>query len=81
MEILTGRAVAPGVAVAEAVVLVAEDFRIPYRTVPPEKVSDEQALLDRAVQAAVRELEEQTEAWLLGPAGTPPRCSAGTSAC
>ncbi|HUU85337.1 MAG TPA: phosphoenolpyruvate--protein phosphotransferase [Phycisphaerae bacterium] len=61
MELFTGKAVASGVAVADAVVLVAEDVRIPYRTVPREKVADELTLLDTAVHTAIVELERQTE--------------------
>lgn len=59
MEILTGTAVCAGVAVAEAVVLEAEDFRIPRRTVATDAVAEQLSILDHAIQAAVGELEEQ----------------------
>ena len=36
MEILQGISVSPGVAIGEAVILDAEDYRIPYRTVTRE---------------------------------------------
>jgi phosphotransferase system enzyme I (PtsI) len=63
MEILRGIAVGPGVAIAEAVILEAEDYRIPYRTVPASEVATELAHLERAVAESVQELKEQEE-WL-----------------
>ncbi len=59
MEILTGTAVSPGVAVAEAVVLEAEDYRIPHRTVPQEEVAGQLALFESAVTSATAELQRQ----------------------
>lgn len=61
MEILRGISVAPGVAIGEAVVLEAEDYRIPYRTVQPDQVDAELTLLDHAITRSVEELIEQTE--------------------
>ena len=63
MEILRGISVAPGVAIGEAVVLEAEDYRIPYRTVPAEKVDAELACFEAALQRSIEELKEQEE-WL-----------------
>jgi phosphotransferase system enzyme I (PtsI) len=63
MEILRGIAVAPGVAIGEAVVLEAEDYRIPYRSVLPDAVEDELARLDAALRASIEELGKQAE-WL-----------------
>ena len=61
MEILTGAAVCAGVAVAEAVVLEAEDYRIPQRTVAASAVDGELGALDRALEAAVSELQRQCD--------------------
>ncbi len=61
MEILRGISVAPGVAIGPAVVLEAEDFRIPYRSVPSEAVGDELARLEQAFLDATEELQQQTE--------------------
>lgn len=63
MDILRGIAVGPGVAIGEAVVLDAEDYRIPFRTVAPEKVSGELEKLSAAFDTAREELETQSE-WL-----------------
>ncbi len=63
MEILRGIAVGPGVAIAEAVVLEAEDYRIPYRTVSAGEVEQELALFDTAVSKSIEELQQQEE-WL-----------------
>ena len=63
MEILRGITVAPGVAIGEAVVLEAEEYRIPYRTVVPDAVPDELARLDSAFAASIEELGKQAE-WL-----------------
>ncbi|MFQ5490627.1 MAG: phosphoenolpyruvate--protein phosphotransferase [Phycisphaerae bacterium] len=61
MEIFTGTAVAPGVAVAEAVVLEGEDHRIPLRTVHAEDVAGELKLLAAALEQSIAELHEQYE--------------------
>ena len=61
MEIFTGTSVAAGVAVAEAVVLEAEDYRIPERTVPTEDVSRQFELLESALSRAVAELQTQSD--------------------
>ncbi len=63
MEILRGISVAPGVAIAEAVILEAEEFRIPYRTVPADQMSVELECLDRALKESVAGLEQQRD-WL-----------------
>ncbi len=46
MEILRGISVAPGIAIGEAVILDAEDYRIPFRTVPGHQVDQELKILD-----------------------------------
>ena len=63
MEILRGISVAPGVAIGEAVVLEAEDYRIPYRTVPAEGVPNELSRLASAFEKSLEELEKQAS-WL-----------------
>ncbi len=63
MEILRGTAVAPGVAIGEAVVLEAEDYRIPYRTVPENQVERELAQLASAIERSIEELVQQ-RSWL-----------------
>ena len=68
MEILRGIAVSPGVAIGEAVVLEAEDYRIPFRTVAPEDVANELDCLAVSVEAAIRDVEQQAE-WLSGNLG------------
>ena len=63
MDILRGIAVAPGVVIGEAVILEAEEYRIPYRTVDPEQVPAE---LDRLANAFARSVDEigKQEDWL-----------------
>lgn len=63
MEILRGISVAPGVAIGECVVLDAEDYRIPYRTVAPETLDGELKTLDEAFLRSKEELEQQAS-WL-----------------
>lgn len=63
MEILRGISVAPGVAIGQAVILEAEDFRIPFRTVPGERVPAELQHLAKAVEQSIDELQKQAE-WL-----------------
>ena len=63
MEILRGTSVAPGVAIGEAVVLDAEDYRIPYRKVSADEVDAEVAKLDEALKLAIEDLITQT-AWI-----------------
>jgi phosphotransferase system enzyme I (PtsI) len=58
MEIKKGIAVSPGVAIADAVVLNAEDYRIPYKTVSPERVASEHERINRAFDTSLEELEE-----------------------
>ncbi len=59
MEKLTGMAVSPGVAIAEVVVLDAEELRIPRRMVAKEDVSREIENLDRAIAVSIQDLETQ----------------------
>ncbi|MFQ5592117.1 MAG: phosphoenolpyruvate--protein phosphotransferase [Phycisphaerae bacterium] len=63
MEILRGIAVSPGIAIGEAVILEAEEYRIPYRAVAAGAVARELACLASAVQDSIKELEEQSD-WL-----------------
>ncbi|MHC4696407.1 MAG: phosphoenolpyruvate--protein phosphotransferase [Planctomycetota bacterium] len=63
MEILRGIAVSPGVAIGEAVILEAEEYRIPYRTVPAHAIEGELACLASAVRQSIEELERQST-WL-----------------
>jgi phosphotransferase system enzyme I (PtsI) len=51
-----GIAVAPGIAVSEALVLSSETFRIPRRVVLRDAVADELERLDQAIAAADKEL-------------------------
>jgi phosphotransferase system enzyme I (PtsI) len=60
MQILRGISVAPGVVIGEAVVLDAEDYRIPYRTVPTDAVPRELETLSAAIAASLGELDEQS---------------------
>jgi phosphotransferase system enzyme I (PtsI) len=59
LEILRGIAVSPGVAIAEAVVLDAEEYRIPRRSVAPEERAAQFTALDRAFAASIAELHTQ----------------------
>ncbi len=61
MEILQGISVSPGVAIGEAVILDAEDYRIPYRSVSPEATPAELECLRQAFDASIEELGEQTQ--------------------
>jgi phosphoenolpyruvate-protein phosphotransferase (PTS system enzyme I) len=63
MEILRGISVAPGVAIGEAVILDAEDYRIPYRTVSPDEIEREIEHLDHALESSIEELTQQSD-WL-----------------
>lgn len=60
MEIIRGISVAPGVAIGEAVVLEAEDYRIPQRTVGADEVEGELDLLRSAFDQSIQELHDQT---------------------
>ncbi len=62
MEIIQGISVASGIAIAPAVVLDAEEYRIPYRHVPPDQVDAELNLLSRALESSIVELNEQKNA-------------------
>ncbi|MEM8944086.1 MAG: phosphoenolpyruvate--protein phosphotransferase [Planctomycetota bacterium] len=57
MERLQGIAVSPGIAIGEALVLDNEGFRIPRRFLPRDAVEEELERLDRALAAAVAEVE------------------------
>lgn len=61
MEICKGIPVAPGIAMAEAMVLDTEDYRIPTRYVESDQVPHELELLPRAISASVEELKQQRE--------------------
>ena len=63
MDILRGIAVTPGVAIGEAVILEAADYRIPYRTVAADEVEAELARLDAAFEKSIAGIIEQAE-WL-----------------
>ena len=68
MDILRGISVSAGVAIGEAVVLEAEEYRIPFRTVPPDQVPCELATLEHALAQAIEDLQSQAE-WLNGHLG------------
>ena len=61
MEILRGISVTSGVAIGEAVILEAEDYRIPYRTVSEDRVAAELARLDAAFTQSIEELGKQRD--------------------
>ncbi|MCP4590308.1 MAG: phosphoenolpyruvate--protein phosphotransferase [bacterium] len=61
MEILTGIAVCPGVAIAEAVVLNTEDYRIPRRAVPAGEVSAQAEVLSAAITVSIEEIRTQMD--------------------
>jgi phosphotransferase system enzyme I (PtsI) len=63
MDILRGISVSAGVAIGEAVILEAEDYRIPFRTVPEAQVAVELDLLEAAFAQSIEELGEQRK-WL-----------------
>lgn len=63
MDIIRGISVAPGVSIGEAVILEAEEYRIPYRTVEDERVEHELTVLSTAFSQSLHELSEQA-AWL-----------------
>lgn len=61
MDILRGISVTPGIAIGEAVVLDAEDYRIPFRTVAPDEIDREIAILETALNASLEDLAAQSE--------------------
>ncbi|MFQ5494443.1 MAG: phosphoenolpyruvate--protein phosphotransferase [Phycisphaerae bacterium] len=63
MEILRGISVAPGVSIGEAVVLEAEEYRIPFRTVADDAITAELARVQEATDKAIGELADQAK-WL-----------------
>ncbi len=58
MDIRKGIAVSPGVAIAPAIVLDSEQFRIPRRSISPEEVESEWARFEQAVEAANDEVRD-----------------------
>ncbi len=60
MEIFRGISVSPGVAIGEAVVLEAEEYRIPYRVVSANDAPQEHERFLAAVQTSIGEIEEQS---------------------
>ena len=58
MEVTKGIPVSPGMAIAPAVVLDTEEYRISRRVIPPTEVSHEQEHVDMALEAARREVLE-----------------------
>jgi phosphoenolpyruvate-protein phosphotransferase (PTS system enzyme I) len=61
MERLSGLAVSPGVAIAEAVVLGAEELRIPQRVVAIKAVPEQVENLDAAIESSVKDLENERD--------------------
>jgi len=61
MEILRGISVSPGIIISEAVVLDAEDYRIPARTVPADQIEHDLNLLETAFARSIDELTAQKE--------------------
>lgn len=61
MEIIRGIAVAPGVAIGEAVILNAAEYRIPYRTIDPQTADAELERLETAFAQSIDELSQQAE--------------------
>ena len=61
MEIRKGIPVVPGIAMADALVLDTEDYRIPIRYVESDQIPHELGLLPRAIAASVEELQRQRE--------------------
>jgi phosphoenolpyruvate-protein phosphotransferase (PTS system enzyme I) len=58
MEMRKGIAVSPGVAIAPAIVLDSEQFRIPRRNIDPQEVPAELARFQSAVDRAMAEVKE-----------------------
>ncbi len=63
MDILRGISVAAGIAIGEAVVLDAEEYRIPHRTVPDDTAPTELDRFRAAVGVSIEELERQSQ-WM-----------------
>ena len=61
MKVLTGIAVSPGVAIAEAFVVDAEELRIPRRNVSAREAKREEEKLDDAIEQSVTELTKQRQ--------------------
>lgn len=56
MRIYRGLGVSPGIATGRIVVVRTDAYRIPRRTVPPERVKDELARFESALKASMEEL-------------------------
>ncbi|MCK4660347.1 MAG: phosphoenolpyruvate--protein phosphotransferase [Phycisphaerae bacterium] len=61
MEILTGIAVCPGIAIAKAVVLDTEDYRIPRRSISAAEIEPQLCVLREAISASVDEIRTQMD--------------------
>jgi phosphotransferase system enzyme I (PtsI) len=61
MEIRKGIAVSPGLAIASAIVLDSEQFRIPRRSIEPQETAAELARFQAAVQRALAEVRSLRE--------------------
>jgi phosphotransferase system enzyme I (PtsI) len=61
MDIRKGIAVSPGVAIAPAIVLDSEEFRIPRRSISPDEVESEWDRFEKAVEAANEEVRNLRE--------------------
>ena len=61
MPLKRGIGVSTGVAIGDALVLETEESRVPRRTVPPDQVAHELALLDRAFESARAEVAKERE--------------------
>jgi len=58
MQIKKGIPVSPGIAIAEALVLDAQDQPVPRRSIAPGRVNQELARIDAAVKASIKEIQE-----------------------
>lgn len=61
MDILTGIAVCPGVAIAEAVVLNTEEYRIPRRSIDASEIKSQLRILEEAFSKSVDEIRAQID--------------------
>jgi phosphotransferase system enzyme I (PtsI) len=61
MPLKRGIGISAGVVIGEAVVLEANDLRIPRRTVPPQQIPQEIALVDEIFQSARNEIGQERE--------------------
>jgi phosphotransferase system enzyme I (PtsI) len=63
MPLKRGTGVSTGVAIGDALVLETEETRVPRRTVPPNLISHELTLLERAFESARKETSAEREAF------------------